>query len=83
MKHLPRVLIVEDEPAIAELIAVNLRHGGFDPVVAQDSVTAQRELDAVCAQRNTVAAPVRWQFNLSRARQKMAWAYPKVLNESS
>src|SRR5215203_6884934 len=47
MKHLPRVLIVEDEPAIAELIAVNLRHGGFEPVVAQDSVSAQRELDAV------------------------------------
>ena len=47
MKHLPRVLIVEDEPAIAELIAVNLRHGGFDPVVAEDSVSAQRELDAV------------------------------------
>ena len=47
MKHLPRVLIVEDEPAIAELIAVNLRHGGFEPIVAQDSVTAQRELDAV------------------------------------
>lgn len=47
MKHLPRVLIVEDEPAIAELIAVNLQHGGFIPVVAQDSVTAQRELDAV------------------------------------
>lgn len=47
MKHQPRVLIVEDEPAIAELIAVNLRHGGFDPVVAQDSVAAQRELDAV------------------------------------
>ncbi len=47
MKHLPRVLIVEDEPAIAELIAVNLQHGGFIAVVAQDSVTAQRELDAV------------------------------------
>lgn len=47
MKHLPRVLVVEDEPAIAELIAVNLRHGGFSPVVAQDSATAQRELDAV------------------------------------
>ena len=46
MKQLPRVLIVEDEPAIAELIAVNLSHGGFDPVIAQDSVTAQRELDA-------------------------------------
>jgi two-component system, OmpR family, phosphate regulon response regulator PhoB len=47
VKHMPRILIVEDEPAIAELIAVNLRHGGFDPVIAQDSVTAQRELDAV------------------------------------
>ena len=47
MKHRPRVLIVEDEPAIAELIAVNLQHGGFDPVVAHDSVMAQRELDAV------------------------------------
>ena len=47
MKHQPRVLIVEDEPAIAELIAVNLQHGGFITVIAQDSVTAQRELDAV------------------------------------
>ena len=47
MKHLPRILIVEDEPAIAELIAVNLKHGGFVPVMAHDSVSAQRELDAV------------------------------------
>ncbi|MCX7257580.1 MAG: phosphate regulon transcriptional regulator PhoB [Polaromonas sp.] len=46
MKYLPRVLIVEDEPAIAELIAVNLKHGGFNPVVAYESVAAQRELDA-------------------------------------
>ncbi len=47
MKNRPRILVVEDEPAIAELIAVNLQHGGFDAVVAQDSVNAQRELDAV------------------------------------
>ena len=47
MKNRPRILVVEDEPAIAELIAVNLQHGGFDAVIAQDSVTAQRELDAV------------------------------------
>jgi two-component system phosphate regulon response regulator PhoB len=47
MKNRPLVLIVEDEPSIAELIAVNLQHGGFDVVLAQDSVTAQRELDAV------------------------------------
>lgn len=47
MKHQPSVLIVEDEPAIAELIAVNLRHNGFTPTWAMDSVSAQRELDAV------------------------------------
>ncbi len=42
---MPRVLIVEDEPPIAELIAVNLRHNGFQPTWAMDSETAQRELD--------------------------------------
>jgi two-component system phosphate regulon response regulator PhoB len=47
MKAQPRVLIVEDEPSIAELIAVNLRHNGFQPVWAEDGVSAQRELDAV------------------------------------
>lgn len=45
-KPAPRVLIVEDEPAIAELIAVNLKHNGFAPVWAGDGVAAQRELDA-------------------------------------
>ncbi len=47
MKNLPRVLVVEDEPAIAELVSVNLRHNGFQPVWAEDGVAAQRELDAV------------------------------------
>jgi two-component system phosphate regulon response regulator PhoB len=47
MRNMPGVLIVEDEPAIAELIAVNLRHNGFTPTWAMDSATAQRELDAV------------------------------------
>lgn len=47
MRHLPKVLVVEDEPAIAELIAVNLRHNGFVPVWAEDGPSAQRELDAV------------------------------------
>ena len=47
MSHLPKVLVVEDEPAIAELIAVNLRHNGFVPVWAEDGPSAQRELDAV------------------------------------
>ncbi|WBY02229.1 phosphate regulon transcriptional regulator PhoB [Ramlibacter tataouinensis] len=47
MKQSPRVLLVEDEPAIAELVTVNLRHGGFEPVWAADGDEAQRELDAV------------------------------------
>ena len=47
MRKLPRVLVVEDEPAIAELIAVNLRHNGFAPTVVFDGTAAQREVDAV------------------------------------
>ncbi|WP_155947022.1 phosphate regulon transcriptional regulator PhoB, partial [Pseudacidovorax intermedius] len=42
-----RVLIVEDESSIAELLAVNLRHNGFEPIWAEDGVSAQREIDAV------------------------------------
>lgn len=47
MRKMPRVLVVEDEPAIAELIAVNLRHNGFAPTVVFDGAAAQREIDAV------------------------------------
>jgi len=42
----PLVLVVEDEPAIAELLMVNLRHNGFTPLWAEDGAAAQRELDA-------------------------------------
>lgn len=45
MKTLPRILIVEDEPAIAELLSVNLKHNGFAPIWAVEGVAAQRELD--------------------------------------
>jgi two-component system, OmpR family, phosphate regulon response regulator PhoB len=47
MKTLPRILIVEDEAPIAELISVNLRHNGFQPIWAMDSASAQRELDGI------------------------------------
>jgi two-component system phosphate regulon response regulator PhoB len=47
MRSLPRILIVEDESAIAELISVNLRHNGFQPVWAMDAESAQRELDQI------------------------------------
>ena len=46
MRNLPAVLVVEDEPSIAELIAVNLRHNGFRTTWAIDSASAQREIDA-------------------------------------
>lgn len=42
-----RALIVEDETAISELLAINLRHNGFEPVLCMDGSQAQRELDAV------------------------------------
>lgn len=46
MRERPQVLVVEDEPAIAELIAVNLRHHGFEPIIAGNAVAAQQALDA-------------------------------------
>lgn len=39
-----RVLIVEDEPAIAELIAMNLRHEGYEISVATDSHSASERV---------------------------------------
>ena len=47
MRKLPRILVVEDEPAIAELIAVNLRHNGFQPIWVADAEMAQREINEV------------------------------------
>ncbi len=47
MKNIPRVLVVEDEPAIAELVAINLKHAGFLPVCVGDGISAQTEIDSV------------------------------------
>jgi two-component system phosphate regulon response regulator PhoB len=41
------VLVVEDESAIAELIAINLRHAGFEVTVVADADAAQRAVDRV------------------------------------
>ena len=41
------VLVVEDESAIAELIAINLRHAGFEVTVVTDADAAQRAVDRV------------------------------------
>jgi two-component system phosphate regulon response regulator PhoB len=42
-----RVLVVEDESSIAELIAINLRHNGMLPLLASDGVAAQKHIDEV------------------------------------
>lgn len=41
------ILIVEDESAIAELIAINLRHAGFEVAMAADAESAQAAIDRV------------------------------------
>ncbi|MEO6361894.1 MAG: phosphate regulon transcriptional regulator PhoB [Caldimonas sp.] len=40
-----RILVVEDEPAIAELIAINVRHAGFEVTLAGDAAQAQAAID--------------------------------------
>ena len=42
-----RILVVEDEPAIAELIAINLRHAGFEVKVVGDADAAQEAVDDI------------------------------------
>ena len=45
-----------------------------------DLQTLQTELDALCGSRNLHATPVRWQFNLGKARKKMSWMYPDLID---
>lgn len=75
----PRVLIVEDEPAIAELIAVNLRHNGFDPVWSEDGAGAQRELDAVLPDAILLDWMLPGQSGLALARKWRADARTKTI----
>lgn len=42
-----RVLVVEDEAAIAELVSIHLRHAGFDVARATTADEAQRAVDQV------------------------------------
>ena len=75
----PRILIVEDEPAIAELIAVNLRHNGFQPIWAEDGISAQRELDAVLPDAILLDWMLPGQSGLALARKWRADARTKAV----
>jgi two-component system phosphate regulon response regulator PhoB len=79
MNAVPRVLVVEDEPAIAELVAVNLRHNGFQPVWAEDGIAAQRELDAVLPDLILLDWMLPGQSGLSLARKWRAAARTRTV----
>ena len=59
---------------IAELEFAVLGRSVFKKRIA-DNEQSQRELDAICAGQNAQATSAHWQFNLSKVRKKMAWAY--------
>jgi len=42
-----RILVVEDETAIAELVAINLRHAGHEVTLAADAAQAQAAVDGI------------------------------------
>ncbi len=40
-----RILVIEDEPAIAELVSLHLRHAGYEVSVAESAAQAQAHID--------------------------------------
>ncbi|HZY18229.1 MAG TPA: phosphate regulon transcriptional regulator PhoB [Ramlibacter sp.] len=79
MKTVPRVLLVEDEPAIAELVSVNLRHNGFQPIWAEDGDAAQRELETALPDLILLDWMLPGQSGLSLARKWRAAARTKSI----
>ena len=79
MRRLPRILIVEDESSIAELISVNLRHNGFQPVWAMDAESAQRELDEILPDVILLDWMLPGESGLTLARRWRASARTKVV----
>jgi len=64
-----RIVVVEDESAIAELIAINLRHAGHEVTIAPSAESAQREIDAMLPDLVVLDWMLPGQSGLSLARQ--------------
>jgi two-component system phosphate regulon response regulator PhoB len=64
-----RVLVVEDESAIAELISINLRHAGFEVTLASSADQAQYEVDRVLPDLVVLDWMLPGQSGLALARQ--------------
>ena len=73
------ILVVEDESAIAELIAINLRHAGFEVRIAADAETAQCEVDRVLPELVLLDWMLRGQSGVQLARQWRACARTREL----
>ncbi len=74
-----RILVVEDETAIAELVAINLRHAGHEVTVAGDAAQAQLEVDAVLPDLVVLDWMLPGQSGLALARQWRAAARTKAM----
>ena len=74
-----RILVVEDEAAIAELIGINLRHAGHEVTMAADAVQAQLEVDAVLPDLVVLDWMLPGQSGLALARQWRAAARTRAL----
>ena len=64
-----RVLVVEDESAIAELISLNLRHAGYEVTVAETAAQAQAAVDGALPDLVLLDWMLPGQSGLSLARQ--------------
>jgi len=64
-----RILVVEDESAIAELISINLRHAGFEVTLAGSADQAQLEVDRVLPDLVVLDWMLPGQSGLALARQ--------------
>jgi two-component system phosphate regulon response regulator PhoB len=74
-----RILVVEDESAIAELVAINLRHAGHDVTLAADAAQAQWEVDAVLPDLVVLDWMLPGQSGLALARQWRAAPRTKAM----
>jgi two-component system phosphate regulon response regulator PhoB len=74
-----RILVVEDESAIAELISINLRHAGFEVTLAGSADQAQSEVDGVLPDLVVLDWMLPGQSGLALARQWRGAARTKEL----
>src|SRR5574343_1496240 len=74
-----RILVVEDESAIAELISINLRHAGFEVTLAGSAESAQREVDAMLPDLVVLDWMLPGQSGVALARQWRGTARTKEL----